>query len=185
MKLQQTILMLIILSGSKYAYTQDYMFNVIDQTWMAPDMKLRQFEIEDTLQTGNTFFIRKEKLDKFIPKGWKLPDLNDINLLIKNLDGPTNDDGGKIISANNLSKIMPFRLNGIYYESMKQLIGVHSMTAYYTAADIEKSFDSEMETTQVSLYIHSNRNGELIVEPLYSKIKNGQIYCNVLFIKKI
>ena len=80
---------------------------------------------------------------------------------------------------------MPFRLNGIYYESMKQLIGVHSMTAYYTSGDIEKSFDSEIETTQVSLYIHSNRNGELIVEPLYSKIKNGQIYCNVLFIKKI
>ena len=64
MKLQQTILMLIILSGSKYAYTQDYMFNVIDQTWMAPDLKLRQFEIEDTLQIENTFFIKKEKVNK-------------------------------------------------------------------------------------------------------------------------
>ncbi len=185
MKLKLAIILLIIFSGSKYAYAQDYIFNLIDQTWMAPDLKLRQFDIEDTLQTGNTFFIRKEKLEKFIPKGWNLPDLNDIILLIKNLDGPTNDGEGKIISANNLSKIMPFRLNGIYYESMKQLIGVNSMTAYYAAPDIEKSFDSEKETTQVSLYIHSNRNGELIVEPLYSKIKNGQIYCNVLFIKKM
>lgn len=185
MTLKQAILMLILFSGSKYTYAQDYIFNLMNQTWMVPDLKLRQFVQEDTIQVGTTTFIKKDRLDNFIPKGWSLPSDQDIKTFIDNLDGKRNDEEGTIVSANNLSQIMPFKLNGIYYESMKQIIGVNSITAYYTAPDIEKYFDLKKETTQVFLYIHSDRNGEINIEPLYSKIINGQIYCNVLFIRKI
>ena len=164
---------------------QDYVFNLIGQTFMVPDLNKMKFNQGDTIIFGKDVFVKRDSVYKFIPKGWSIPDLDDIKLFIKNLDGNENSTGGKEVSASYLSSIIPFRLNGIYYSSMNKAFGKNTMTAFYTSPDILWSSNDEPEKlTQVSLHIYSARNGNLNVEPTYTRVENGVTYSGILFIKK-
>jgi len=164
---------------------QDYTFNLIDQTFQIPDINRFQFEEGDTIMSGKTIFIKREKLDKFTPKGWAIPSWEDFKIFIKNLDGEENSTGGKEVTATYLSNILPFKLKGIYYSSVKNVFGINSMTAYYSSTDTLRSNNSNPpKLSQIALHIYSGRNGSLNVEPTYAIIENGLIYCDVIFIKK-
>lgn len=179
------ITLLLILSVSTFVHGQDYVFNLIDQTFMVPDLNKIKFTQGDTILSGKDIFIKRDSAYKFIPKGWTIPDLEDIKLFIRNLDGVENSTGGKEISATYLSSILPFRLNGIYYSRMKKVFGKNTMTAFYTTPDIMwSSNDGPDKLTQVSLHIYSVRNGNLNIEPTYSGVENGVTYSGLLLIKK-
>lgn len=163
---------------------QGYTFDFAGRTYMIPDLKKLTYAPEDTVMAGKLVFIKKERLDRFIPEGWKIPDLQDVKDFIGQLEGKDNGTGGKETDPAGLSMILPYRLNGIYFSATKKLYGRNTMTAYYIMPDVMHSFSEEKkEMAQATLHIYSGRNGKMNVEPSYTKADNA-VYCNLLLIKK-
>lgn len=167
------------------ANAQNKTFTAANCQWMIPDICVHHFSTADTVMSGKYFFIKRGSLQKFVPDGWRVPTLDEIKKLINSLEGEPNSTGGKTADSAYLSGIIPFRLDGIYFSSVKRIIGVNSMTAFYTATDTLWRFDSTgLQPAQTALHIYKNGAGKFNIEPTYNRLSRGEIFCQMMLVRK-
>lgn len=149
--------------------------------WMQDDVAVALPDTADVITVGQRF-VKRSAIEKFCPKGWRLPTLQEVRSLIDVLDGEKNKTGGKTVDSTYLQTIFPFTLSGFYYSTANRIVGEGFMTAYYTATDTLRSFDTTgvKKQAQVAIHIYTAGPGKINIEPTFSKVP---IYCRLRFVR--
>ncbi|RYF90764.1 MAG: hypothetical protein EOO03_02945 [Chitinophagaceae bacterium] len=164
---------------------QHVKININKTEWLIPDITQFKFSENDTVQTSQGIFINRNQLQKFVLPGYKIPSLTDIKELLAGMKGERNTNGGKTADSAYLSALFSFQLNGIYFDRIKAVRGAGYMTSFYTSTDTLWKFDtSALKPAQVALHIYRNGNSSINIEPTYANLRNGEMFCNLLLLRK-
>lgn len=185
MKYLSIPLFVITLLLNVVAAAQDRPVTINNNHWLLPDINRYSFAPGDTIQAGRKILIRRSALNKFVPAGYSIPSLTAVKELVNSLQGTVNTTGGKAVDSVYFFNTLPAQLHGIYFSSLNRLAGIGYMTAFYTSTDTLWKFDTTgLQQAQVLLHIYRAGNGTINVEPTYNNLKNGEMYGELLLIRR-